>query len=748
MKEKKIMAEKNYTVTGMSCAACANAVEKALNKNNDINASVNIATEKLNIEYDEKKYDFDKIREIVESAGYGLVEDMTEDKKMELYQERITSLKNRLILAVIFVVPLLYISMGHMLGATLPEFLNPKVNPLNFALAQFVLTLPIIYAGRDFFSHGFKNLSRKSPTMDSLIAIGATSAVLYGIYATFRIVTVDPEAHMDLYYESAGTIITLILFGKLLEAKTKGQTSSAIKKLIGLQPKKAKIIENGAEKEVLIEKLKVGDIVIVKPGEKIAVDGRIVEGATSVDESMLTGESLPVSKKVGDKVVGGSINKNGSIRFEATEIGKNTVLSQIIKLVEEAQGSKAPISRMADIVAAYFVPIVIVIAIITGIAWFLSGSGLVTALSFFIAVLVIACPCALGLATPTSIMVGTGKGAENGILIKSGEALETAHKIKTVVFDKTGTITKGKPVLTDLIAYGNYNENELLKIAASVENDSEHPLAEAIVNEAKEKNIEIKPYEKFRAMPGYGIRATFEDKEVQIGNRKLMENRKINVEISQKDYDILSNEGKTPMYISIDNELAGLVAVADVIKETSNEAIEKLKKMGIKTIMLTGDNEKTAKFIAKQVGIDDVISEVLPYQKSRKVKKLQEKDEFVAMVGDGINDSPALAQANVGIAIGNGTDVAIESADIVLIKNDLRDVAGAIALSKATITNIKENLFWAFFYNVLGIPFAAGIFYAFFNGPKLDPMIAAFAMSFSSVSVLGNALRLKFFKVK
>ena len=742
------MAEKNYTVTGMSCAACANAVEKALNKNNDINASVNIATEKLNIEYDEKKYDFDKIREIVESAGYGLVEDMTEDKKMELYQEKITSLKNRLILAVVFVVPLLYISMGHMLGVTLPEFLNLKVNPLNFALAQFVLTLPIIYAGRDFFSHGFKNLARKSPTMDSLIAIGATSAVLYGIYATFRIITVDTEAHMDLYYESAGTIITLILFGKLLEAKTKGQTSSAIKKLIGLQPKKAKIIENGAEKEVLIENLKVGDIVIVKPGEKIAVDGRIVEGATSVDESMLTGESLPVSKKVRDKVVGGSINKNGSIRFEATEIGKNTVLSQIIKLVEEAQGSKAPISRMADIVAAYFVPIVIVIAIITGIAWFLSGSGLVTALSFFIAVLVIACPCALGLATPTSIMVGTGKGAENGILIKSGEALETAHKIKTVVFDKTGTITKGKPVLTDLIAYGNYNENELLKIAASVENDSEHPLAEAIVNEAKEKNIEIKPYEKFRAMSGYGIRATFEDKEVQIGNRKLMENRKINVEISQKDYDILSNEGKTPMYISIDNELAGLVAVADVIKETSNEAIEKLKKMGIKTIMLTGDNEKTAKFIAKQVGIDDVISEVLPYQKSQKVKELQEKDEFVAMVGDGINDSPALAQANVGIAIGNGTDVAIESADIVLIRNDLRDVAGAIALSKATITNIKENLFWAFFYNVLGIPFAAGIFYAFFNGPKLDPMIAAFAMSFSSVSVLGNALRLKFFKVK
>ena len=742
------MAEKIYTVTGMSCAACANAVEKALNKKGDINASVNIATEKLNVEYDEKKYDFDKIREIVESAGYGLVENMTEDRKVELYQKKIASLKKRLILAIVFAVLLLYISMGHMLGAPLPEFLNPKVNALNFALAQLVLTLPIIYAGRDFFTHGFKNLVRKSPTMDSLIAIGATAAVLYGIYATFNIVTVDPEYHMDLYYESAGVIITLILFGKLLEAKTKGQTSSAIKKLIGLQPKKAKIIENGIEKEVLIENLKVGNIVIVKPGEKIAVDGIIVEGATSVDESMLTGESLPVSKKLGDKVVGGSINKNGSIKFETTEIGKNTVLSQIIKLVEEAQGSKAPISRMADIVAAYFVPIVIGIAIITGIAWFASGSGLVTALSFFIAVLVIACPCALGLATPTSIMVGTGKGAENGILIKSGEALETAHKIKTIVFDKTGTITKGKPVLTDLIAYGNYEKDELLKIAASVENNSEHPLAEAIVNQAKEKNLELKSYEKFRAMPGYGIRATVEGKEVQIGNKKLMENRKINVRISQKDYDILSNEGKTPMYISIDNELAGLVAVADVIKETSKEAIEKLKKMGIKTIMLTGDNEKTAKFIAKQVGIDDVISEVLPYQKSQKVKELQEQDEFVAMVGDGINDSPALAQANVGIAIGNGTDVAIESADIVLIRNDLRDVAGAIALSKATITNIKQNLFWAFFYNVLGIPFAAGIFYAFFNGPKLDPIIAAFAMSFSSVSVLGNALRLKFFKVK
>ena len=584
--------------------------------------------------------------------------------------------------------------------------------------------------------------------MDSLIAMGASAAIIYSLYATYMTITVDPEYHMNLYFESAGTIITLILLGKLLEARTKGQTSSAIKKLIGLQPKKAKIIENGAEKEVLIENIKVGDIIVVKPGEKIAVDGKIVSGNTSVDEAMITGESIPVSKNPGDKVIGGSINKNGSIQFEATEIGKDTVLSQIIKLVEEAQGSKAPISRMADIVAGYFVPIVIVIATVTGIIWFISGSGLTAALTFFISVLVIACPCALGLATPTSIMVGTGKGAENGILIKSGEALETAHKIKTVVLDKTGTITKGKPVLTDLKVYNNFDGNEILQLAASAENNSEHPLAEAIVNGAKERNVEFKQYDKFRAMPGYGIRATIDDKEIQIGNRKLMASRKISTEAAEKDYEILSNEGKTPMFISVNNELAGLIAVADVVKETSKAAIERMHKLGLKVIMLTGDNEKTAKYIAKEVGIDSVIAEILPFQKSEEVKKLQEAGEFVAMVGDGINDSPALAQANVGIAIGSGTDVAIESADIVLIRNDLNDVAGAIALSKATITNIKENLFWAFFYNVIGIPFAAGIFYAFFNGPKLDPMIAAFAMSLSSVSVLMNALRLKFFKVK
>ena len=742
------MKNSTFNVTGMSCASCARTVENALNKNEDIKASVNIATEKVNIEYDENKYNFEKIKKIVENSGYGLVETLSEEQKMQMYEDKIKSLKNKLILAAVFAIPLIYISMGHMMGIHLPDIVNPKKNAAIYSIVQLLMTIPVVYAGRDFFIHGFKNLARKSPTMDSLIAMGASAAIIYSLYATYMTITVDPEYHMNLYFESAGTIITLILLGKLLEARTKGQTSSAIKKLIGLQPKKAKIIENGVEKEVLIENIKVGDIIVVKPGEKIAVDGKIVSGNTSVDEAMITGESIPVSKNPGDKVIGGSINKNGSIQFEATEIGKDTVLSQIIKLVEEAQGSKAPISRMADIVAGYFVPIVIVIATVTGIIWFMSGSGLTAALTFFISVLVIACPCALGLATPTSIMVGTGKGAENGILIKSGEALETAHKIKTVVLDKTGTITKGKPVLTDLKVYNNFDGNEILQLAASAENNSEHPLAEAIVNGAKERNVEFKQYDKFRAMPGYGIRATIDDKEIQIGNRKLMASRKISTEAAEKDYEILSNEGKTPMFISVNNELAGLIAVADVVKETSKEAVEKMHKLGLKVIMLTGDNEKTAKYIAKEVGIDSVIAEILPFQKSEEVKKLQEAGEFVAMVGDGINDSPALAQANVGIAIGSGTDVAIESADIVLIRNDLNDVAGAIALSKATITNIKENLFWAFFYNVIGIPFAAGIFYAFFNGPKLDPMIAAFAMSLSSVSVLMNALRLKFFKVK
>jgi Cu+-exporting ATPase len=555
---------------------------------------------------------------------------------------------------------------------------------------------------------------------------------------------------MDLYFESAGVIITLILLGKLLEAKTKGQTSSAIKKLIGLQPKTATIIDtNGNERSIAIDMLKIGDIIIVKPGEKIPVDGAVTQGFTSIDEAMLTGESIPVEKTISSKVFGGSINKNGTIEFKATQVGENTILSQIIKIVEEAQGSKAPISRMADIISGYFVPIVIVIAIVTGVAWYISGSGLIGSLAFFISVLVIACPCALGLATPTAIMVGTGKGAENGVLIKSGEALELAHKIDTIVFDKTGTITKGEPVVTDFIAYdsfGNANKNELLRLISSAEKKSEHPLSDAIVKYAKDEKILFSDNVTFQSMPGYGIKATVDGIQMFIGNQKLMNSKDVDIAIALEKYEELSDEGKTVMFIAISDKLCGIIAVSDTLKETSKTGINQLHKMGIKVIMLTGDNEKTANYIAKQVGIDEVIAEILPFQKAGTIKKLQEEGKFVAMVGDGINDSPALAKANVGIAMGNGTDIAIESADIILMKNDIRAVAKAIELSRATIRNIKQNLFWAFIYNVIGIPFAAGIFYALFNGPKLNPMLAAFAMSFSSVSVLLNSLRLKLFK--
>ena len=747
------MKTASYTVIGLNCASCASAVEKSLNKNEGIEAKVNIATEKATIQFDEKKYNFEKIREIVRKTGYDIIEDISEDKKVEIYEKKIKEIKINLMMAVIFSIPLLYVSMGHhMLKWWLPEILDYKKYPINFAIIQLILTLPIIYSGKDFFINGVKKLVRREPNMDSLIAIGSGSAFIYSFVSTI-IAILNPEnaEHyaMNLHYESAGIIITLITLGKLLEARTKGETSSAIKKLIGLQPKKAKVLADGKEIEILIENVVVGDIVVVKPGEKIPVDGIVINGETSVDEAMITGESIPITKKEGDKVIGGSINKNGAIQIKATEIGGNTVLSQIIKLVEEAQDSKAPISRMADIVAGYFVPIVIVIAIITGIIWYMTGAGIVSAISFFVSVLVIACPCALGLATPTSIMVGTGKGAENGILIKSGEALEITHKIKTVIFDKTGTITEGKPYLTDFIIFNKFNKNEILQYIVSVEKKSEHPLAEAIVNYGLKKNVEILESTRFIAMSGYGVRATINDNNIQIGNKRLMKISEVEgFEEGNTEYERLSNEGKTPMYISVNGKFAGIVAVADIVKDTSCEAVKKLHKLGIKTIMLTGDNKKTAKFIAKQVGIDEVISEVLPDQKANKVKELQANGEFVAMVGDGINDSPALVQANVGIAIGSGTDIAIEAADIVLIRSDLNDVVSAIKLSRATIRNIKENLFWAFIYNVVGIPIAAGVLFALYNGPKLNPMIAAFAMSLSSVSVLLNALRLKLFRVK
>ncbi len=741
------MKKDTYNVTGMSCASCSASIEKTLNKIDGIKASVNLATEKLSVEYDESKYDFLKIKEIIESIGFSINTDNNVDREM-LYEDTISKLYKKLLLSIAFVIPLLYISMGHMLGFWLPNIINPsKGNYINFALIQIILTIPILWAGKDIIIKGYRNLIKKIPSMDSLIAIGVTASVLYGIFATVRIIQGYKEYSMDLYFESAGVIITLILLGKLLEAKTKGQTSTAIKKLIKLQPKIATIIDNsGKEINIEIDKLKIGDRILVKPGEKVPVDGIVLKGFTSIDESMLTGESIPVEKVIDNKVFAGSINKNGTIEFKATQVGNNTILSQIIKIVEEAQGSKAPISRMADVISGYFVPIVIIIAVITGIAWYLSGAGLIESLTFFISVLVIACPCALGLATPTAIMVGTGKGAENGILIKSGEALELAHKIDTVVFDKTGTITKGEPVVTNFILYNGLDEKEILRLVSSAEKKSEHPLSEAIVKYAKNQKIEFIDDLVFNSMPGYGIKAIIDDKQLFIGNEKLMNSKDIDISYASKEYENLSNQGKTVIFISNNEILYGIIAVSDTLKETSKIGIENLHKIGIKVIMLTGDNNKTAKYIADQVNIDEVIAEVLPFQKSGIIKRIQESGKIVAMVGDGINDSPALAKADVGIAMGNGTDIAIESADIILMKNDIRAVSKAIELSRATIRNIKQNLFWAFIYNIIGIPFAAGIFYALFNGPRLNPMVAAFAMSFSSVSVLLNSLRLKLFK--
>ena len=626
----------------------------------------------------------------------------------------------------------------------LPKIIDPMVNPMNFAVFQIILTVPVMAIGYKFYLIGFKNLIKLSPNMDSLIAVGTSAAFLYSVFGMYKIATGDTSYAMHLYFEAAVTILTLITLGKYLEAISKGKTSEAIKKLMGLAPKTATIIREGNEIVIPIDEVVVGDIILVKPGEKLPVDGEVIEGSTAIDESMLTGESIPVEKIVGSNVIGASINKTGFIKYKATKVGRDTALSQIIKLVEDAQGSKAPIAKMADVISAYFVPIVIGLAIFSAIAWLIAGETPVFALTIFISVLVIACPCALGLATPTAIMVGTGKGAENGVLIKGGEALEITHKINTIVFDKTGTITEGKPVVTDIVSRGKEN-NILLALAASAEKGSEHPLGEAIVRAAIEKNIELKSLENFNAIPGHGIEVVIENESILLGNLKLMKERSIDIGELRGEADRLANEGKTPMFIAINNSLEGIIAVADTVKPSSINAIKELHNMGIKVAMITGDNKKTAEAIAKQVGIDIVLSEVLPEDKANEVKKLQGKDDKVAMVGDGINDAPALAQANIGIAIGSGTDVAMESADIVLMRSDLMDVIVAIKLSKATIRNIKQNLFWAFGYNVLGIPVAMGVLHIF-GGPLLNPMIAAAAMSLSSVSVLANALRLKKFK--
>lgn len=740
------MEKKTFKIEGMTCAACARAVERVTKKLDGVTeSSVNLATEKLNITYESDKVKIYDIKKAIEKAGYKAIEEeipTDKDKK----DKEIKLLWKKFLLSAIFAVPLLYISMGHMLGAPLPMFLHPDMNPKAFALVQLILVIPVVVAGNRYYRVGFKTLLKGSPNMDSLIAVGTSAAILYGIYATIKIFSGDASYAMDLYFESAATIITLITLGKYLEAVSKGKSSEAIKKLMGLAPKKAKVIRDNAEVEISIDEVKVGDIIIVKPGEKMPVDGEVIEGMTSVDESMLTGESIPVEKNIGDKIIGASINKNGTIKYRATKVGKDTALAQIIKLVEDAQGSKAPIAKLADTISGYFVPIVITLAVVSGLAWyFIGGESGVFSLTIFIAVLVIACPCALGLATPTAIMVGTGKGAEHGVLIKSGEALERAHKIETIVFDKTGTLTEGKPKVTDIVVTGDIKEEELLVIAASAEKGSEHPLGEAIVKSAEEKGLEFKKVDSFKAIPGKGIEVEIDGKNVILGNKKLILEKNISLQNLENASDSLAKEGKTPMYVAIDGNMAGIIAVADTVKENSKRAIEVLHKMGIEVAMITGDNKRTAEAIAKQVGIDRTLAEVLPQDKANEVKKLQNEGKNVAMVGDGINDAPALAQADIGIAIGSGTDVAMESADIVLMRSDLMDVIAAVQLSKSTIRNIKQNLFWAFGYNTIGIPIAMGILHIF-GGPLLNPMIAGAAMSLSSVSVVTNALRLKKFK--
>lgn len=741
-------------IGGMSCAVCAKRVEKAISELEGVaDVNVNFAAEKAFVTYNPQKVRPSAMKEAVLKAGYQPLENKgagAEDEDRKRREKEINTMKKKFIAAAIFAFPLLYIAMVPMIkfvslpGAKMLDGLMMNY-PLFYALLEFFLTVPVICVEYRFYTVGFKSLFQKSPNMDSLIAVGTTAAVAFSLYNTFQIAKGNFQAVHSLYFESAGVIITLILLGKMLEAVSKGKTGEAIKKLMGLAPKTAFVIQNGAETEIPVEEVEIGDIIIVKPGSKIPVDGVVIEGHTAIDESMLTGESMPVDKKAGDKVYAASLNTTGTVKFRAEKVGSDTALAQIIKLVEQAQGSKAPIAKLADIVAGYFVPAVIAIAVASGIAWFIGTGDFKFALTIFISVLVIACPCALGLATPTAIMVGTGKGAENGILIKSGEALETAHKINAIILDKTGTITEGKPSVTDLICASNFTQEKLLQLVASAEKNSEHPLGQAIVRGAQEKSLALLEAENFNSITGQGIEAQIAGLSVFVGNRKMMEEKNISVKELEKDADKLAEEGKTPVFVATDGQPAGIVAVADVVKKSSRAAIESLHKMGIEVAMITGDNKKTAEAIARQVGIDRVLAEVLPQDKAFEVKKLQQEGRKVAMVGDGINDAPALAQSDIGIAIGSGTDVAMESADIVLMHSGLTDVPTAILLSKKTIRNIKQNLFWAFGYNTIGIPVAAGVLYLF-GGPLLNPMLAAAAMSLSSVSVLTNALRLKRFK--
>ena len=756
------MKTEKYAVTGMTCTSCVAHVERSVNKLEGIQTvQVNLLDNSMTVSYDETKINTDAISKSVEDAGYEVhvktekTSETTETKKIDYVQLEQVEMKRRWWISLVFLVPLLYLSMGHMFGWPLPATFLGHENALTFAFTQFLLTLPIAFTNKKYFIGGFKSLFRAAPNMDSLIAIGASAAIVYGVFAIFRIsyglghgdMNIVMQFSHDLYFESGATILALITLGKYLEARSKRRTSDAISRLIDLAPKTAIILRNGIEVEVAVEELNSGDVIIVRSGQSIPVDGIILSGNGNIDESALTGESMPVYKESGQSVLSASINKTGYFTFRATKVGNDTTLSQIIRLVEEASASKAPISKMADRISAIFVPVVIVIAIVSVIIWLLLGYPFDFALSIGIAVLVISCPCALGLATPVAIMVGTGKGAEYGLLFKSAEALETTHKINTVVLDKTGTLTEGKPKITDIISDKEFSENELLQLAYSLEKASEHLLADAVIFEAEKRNLQLLEIENFRTVPGRGILADINNIRYTAGNIQLMNENNI----FSNDFVTIANqwaeEGKTPLFIAKEQMAIGLIGVADVLKENSKSVISQLKEMGLEVIMLTGDNRKTAQYIQHLLGISVTISEVLPQDKEKEIVRLQNEGKLVAMVGDGINDAPALVRADVGIAIGAGTDIAIESADVVLMRNNLIDVVAAFQLSKSVITNIKQNLFWAFFYNIIGIPLAAGVFYVVL-GWKLNPMFAAAAMSFSSVTVVLNSLRLLKFKPK
>lgn len=738
-----MIREVNIGIEGMRCAACSSAVERTVGRIDGVQSvSVNLATNRALIVFDEKTAKVSDIKLAIAKAGFTPQNEQQQqdrEKQHKKMQSKGQEARIRFIAAVCFAVPLLYVSMGHMIGLPLPQFISPMANAIGFGVIQMILTLPIMIISREFFVSGTKAAFHASPNMDTLVAMGSVTAFIYSLYSLTQIAQGNHEAVHEIYFESAGLILTFILLGKSLEARSKSKTTDAIYRLIELSPKTATVEKNGTELEILASELSVGDIIIVKPGMAIAADGEVISGSTSVDESMLTGESIPVEKQVGDKMFSGTSNKNGSVKLKVSKPQNDTVLSQIINLMEDAQSTKPPIARLADKISGYFVPIVLAIAIVAFAGWIFAGESFSFALTIFVSVLVIACPCALGLATPTAIMVATGAGAQHGILIKSGTALETAHKLNTVVLDKTGTITNGKPEVSEIISI---DENKLLFLAASAEKGSEHPLGEAIVSKAKQQGLEVQQSESFNAILGKGISAIVGSAKVLLGNEALMKENKIVVSQYSKDYERLSSEGKTVVYVAENESLLGVIAVADGVKENSENAIKRLKSIGIEVVMLTGDSKKTAIAIAGQVGIDNVISDVLPADKSSVVEKFQEQGKIVAMVGDGINDAPALARADVGIAMSDGTDVAIDSADIVLMGGDLTLVPKAIELSKNTLRIIKQNLFWAFCYNIIGIPIAAGVLHIF-GGTLLSPMIAAAAMSLSSVSVVTNSLRLR-----